>query len=197
MKPAKSNLRYVRVADEIRQSIIDGVIADGEKLPRQHELAKLHNVAFNTLKQALDLLSAEGYLIRKVGQGTFASIPENDFPTALVVDDEPQIRELLTRALRSLNWQAIAVESGEAVLEVLETRSFDLIFLDLAMSGMNGAQTFKFIRDKDPDAQVAIVTGFPDSQLMARALETGPFAVMSKPFTLDELRNLLNSRARR
>ncbi|MBC8280519.1 MAG: response regulator [Chloroflexi bacterium] len=197
MKPTKSTLRYVRVADEIRQSIIDGVISVGEQLPRQHELAKLHNVAFNTLKQALDLLSDEGYLIRKVGQGTFATLPEDDSPTALVVDDEPQIRELLTRALRSLDWQAIAVESGEAALQILETRSFDLIFLDLAMSGMNGAQTFKFIRDRDPTAQVAIVTGFPDSQLMATALATGPFAVMSKPFTLDELRNLLNSRAPR
>ena len=194
MKSPKSTLRYIRVADEIRQSIIDGVISDGEQLPRQHELAKLHNVAFNTLKQALDLLSDEGYLIRKVGQGTFATLPKIDSPTALVVDDEPLIRELLTRALQTQKWQAIAVESGEAALEILETRSFDLIFLDLAMGGMNGAQTFKYIRERDPSAQVAIVTGFPDSQLMATALETGPFAVMSKPFTLDELRNLLNSR---
>lgn len=190
----KSTLRYIKVADALRQSIIDGVYAPGERLPKQHELAKLHGVAFNTLKQALDLLSSEGYILRKVGQGTYASLPEDGFPTALVVDDEPEIRQLLVRALENLQWKGFAVESGEAALEVLKNRSFDLILLDLSMAGMNGAETFKRIRERDPSAEVAIVTGYPDSRLMAAALETGPFAVMSKPFTLDELRNLLNSR---
>lgn len=52
-----SQLRYVNVAKTIRQKILDGEYAPGEQLPRQHDLAKEHNVAFNTLKQALDLLS--------------------------------------------------------------------------------------------------------------------------------------------
>jgi DNA-binding GntR family transcriptional regulator len=81
-----SRLRYIVVADAIRQKILDGVYSPGERLPHQHDLAKEHNVAFNTLKQALDVLTREGYIVRKVGDGTFAALPEDLSPTALVVD---------------------------------------------------------------------------------------------------------------
>ena len=189
-----SKLRYITVADTIRQMILDGVYSPGDRLPRQHDLAKEHNVAFNTLKQALDLLSSEGYIVRKVAQGTYASLPDSKFPTALVVDDDPKIRALLARALKDYKWEAAAVDSGEAALAVLEDRSFDLIFLDLMMAGMNGAQTFQEIRRKDSSAQVVIITGYPDSEMMAAAMETGPFAVMLKPFSLKKLRSFLDER---
>ena len=189
-----SKLRYIVVADAIRQQILDGVYLPGDRLPRQHDLAKEHNVAFNTLKQALDLLSGEGYIVRKVSQGTYAALPEARFPTALVVDDDPNIRKILSRALRNHKWKASAVASGEAALAILEDKTFNLIFLDLMMAGMNGAQTFQEIRSKDPSAQVVIITGFPDSEMMASALETGPFAVMLKPFSLNQLRGFLDQR---
>ena len=189
-----STLRYVMVADAIRQKILGGVYAPGDRLPGQHDLAKQHNVAFNTLKQALDLLSLEGYIVRKVGQGTYAALPELRVPTALVVDDDSHIRALLTRALETHHWQVVAVDSGEAALALLENQSFNLIFLDLVMAGMNGAQACREIRERDPFAQVVIVTAFPDSDLMVAALETGPFAVMLKPFTLEELRSFLDER---
>ncbi|PKB71194.1 MAG: hypothetical protein BZY87_06920 [SAR202 cluster bacterium Io17-Chloro-G6] len=189
-----SKLRYITVADSIRLAILDGVYAPGDRLPRQHDLAKQNDVAFNTLKQALDLLSNEGYIVRKVGQGTYAALPKSRVATALVVDDDPQIRILLTRALASRQWNAVGVESGEAALVELEDKSFDLIFLDLMMAGMNGAQAFQQIRSKDPSAQVVIVTGFPDSEMMAAALKTGPFAVMLKPFSLEHLIAVLDER---
>ena len=190
-----SKFRYESVANSIRQEILDGVYVPGDQLPRQHDLAKKHNVAFNTLKQALDLLSVEGYIVRKAGIGTYAALPDNDAPTALVVDDDDQIREVLTRALEAHQWQASAVASGEEALSTLEDRSFDLIFLDLMMAGMNGAQTFQEIRRRDASAQVVIVTGFPESGMMVEALTTGPFAIMLKPFDLKHLYSVLDQRA--
>ena len=187
-----SNLRYVIVADAIRKKILDGVYLPGERLPRQHDLAKEHGVAFNTLKQALDVLSGEGYIVRKVSQGTYAAMPDPKIPTALVVDDDSDIRSILTRALRNHDWKAVDVESGEEALAMLENESFDLIFLDLMMAGMNGAETFQEIRRKDASAQVVIITGYPDSELMASAMGTGPFAVMLKPFSLNQLRGFLD-----
>lgn len=192
-----SRLRYIVVADAIRQKILDGVYSPGERLPHQHDLAKEHNVAFNTLKQALDVLTREGYIVRKVGDGTFAALPEDLSPTALVVDDDAPIRQLLTRALVERGWKATAVESGEAALAVLADQSFDLIFLDLMMAGMNGAQAFQEIRHRDPSAQVVIVTGYPDSEMMAAALRTGPFALLLKPFTLSDLHKLVDDRSPR
>ena len=190
-----SKFRYESVANSIRQEILDGVYDPGDQLPRQHDLAKQHNVAFNTLKQALDLLSAEGYIVRRAGKGTYAALPSTDVPTALVVDDDDQIRELLKRALEAHRWQALTVASGEAALSTLEDRSFELIFLDLMMAGLNGAQTFQEIRRKDESAQVVIITGFPESGMMIEALKTGPFAIMLKPFDLKHLHSVLDERA--
>ena len=192
-----SKLRYMKVADAIRNSILDGIHIPGDRLPRQHELAKEHQVAFNTLKQALDLLSHEGYIVRKVGQGTYASLPQSHAPIALVVDDDAQIREILTRGLAEYRWDSVAVDSAEAALELLEDRSFDLIFLDLMMAGMNGAEACKQIRGRDPSAQVVIVTGYPDSNLLAAALMSGPLGVMLKPFTMGELHGVLGDRESR
>ena len=79
-------------------------------------------------------------------------------------------------------------------LEKLKAQRFDVIFLDLAMPGMNGAETFREIRRAHPAAKVVIITADPNSDLMAKALDVGPFAVMRKPFTLDELRVVLRER---
>ena len=184
-------LRYLRVANSLRTKILEGGYQPGECLPRQHDLAKQHNVSFITLKYALDILERQGYVVRKVGQGTYASLPEEYQPVALVVDDDKVIRDLLTRALASNGWKAVAAESGRAALERLKEQRFNLIFLDLVMPQMDGAHTFREIRKVDPEANVMIVTAYPNSALMFEALQVGPFGMMKKPFTLDELHTVL------
>jgi CheY-like chemotaxis protein len=188
-------LRYLRVANALRKKMQDGVYQPGEQLPKQHDLARDHNVSFNTLKQALDLLEREGYVVRKVGQGTYAALPVDHTPIALVVDDDSNIRELLARALARHGWRSTVAQGGEAALEQLQGQRFNLVFLDLMMPGMNGAETFREIRQIDPVANVVIITAYPDSALMSEALQVGPFAVMRKPFSLEELRVVLGQGA--
>jgi DNA-binding NtrC family response regulator len=60
------------------------------------------------------------------------------------------------------------------------------------MLGLSGADVFREIRKVDPAANVVIITAYPDSALMAEALQVGPFAMMRKPFSLEELRVVLN-----
>ena len=184
-------LRYLRVANSLRQQVIDGVFQPGERLPRQHDLAHQFQVAFTTLKRALDLLEQEGYIVRKVGQGTYASIPDTHEPTALVVDDDAGVRRLLKRGLANNGWICVAVESGMKALEELKSQRIDVVLLDLVMPEMNGAETFRAIREFDEDVPVILITAYADSALMDAALEVGPFAVMRKPFTLDQLRMVL------
>ena len=180
-------LRYIRVATALKQKVLDGVYHPGERLSRQHDLAKEHNVSFNTLKQALDLLEREGYIVRKLGQGTYAALPQRHHPVALVVDDDESIRQFFAAALENSDWKCITVDSGASALEQLETHRFNAIFLDLVMPGLNGAETFRQIRRMEPAANVVIITGYPNSDLMEEALQVGPFAVMKKPFTLEDL----------
>ena len=188
-------LRYMMVADSLRTKIQDGVYPPGDRLPRQHDLAAKYNVAFTTLKRALDILEEEGYLIRKVGQGTYAALPEKRTPTVLVVDDDENVRELFARNLADSGCDTVLVESGEMAVEHVRAQRFDLIFLDLIMPRMNGVETFREILKGDPDAFVVIITAYPNSDLVWEALEVGPFTMMKKPIAVGQIRRVLRSMA--
>ena len=92
-------LRDVRAANAVRVAISDGAYQPVERLPRQHDLAREHNVAFTTLKKALDLLEVEGCVVRKIGQGTYAAVPEEDNQIALVADDDQDVGDFFKRVL--------------------------------------------------------------------------------------------------
>jgi DNA-binding GntR family transcriptional regulator len=80
--------RFQQVAATIRERIISGHYGEGERFPSHHRMASEFNVAFNTFKAALDLLESEGYVTRKVGDGTFAVKPDLRRARALAVDDD-------------------------------------------------------------------------------------------------------------
>lgn len=107
--------------------------------------------------------------------------------TVLVVDDEEAVRELLVSALESRQRQVLGAASGEEALEILKRTDVDLVLLDLSMPGMNGVDAFREIHGLRPTLPVVIVTGYPDSDLMARALEIGPFTMISKPVDLAQI----------
>ncbi len=192
-----SGLRHVRIANDLRRRIDDCVYQDGERLPPQDQLAKSYGVAFNTLRQALDLLEQEGYVVRKRGSGTYVHLQKQTKKKMLVVDDEESIRQLFIRSMTDIEWDVEVVRSGEAALERLEQNTYDLVFLDLFMPGMNGAETLVAIRVRNFDCPVVVITGYPDSALVAQALTTGPVPMLLKPFTLRDLHLAVHTYARR
>lgn len=192
-----TGFRYREVAEELKTQVINGVYKPGEQFPRQHDLAAEHNVAFATLKKALDLLEKEGFVVRRIGRGTYAALPANVKPNALVIDNDEAILEMFTDILDTGGWNCITAESGASALEHFQSSRFDLVFLDLMMPAMNGAVAFREIRKLDQDVPVVIITGHPDSDLMDQALQTGPFAVMKKPFSLNDVRWMLNHSVQR
>ena len=100
----------------------------------------------------------------------------------LVVDDEEVVRLLFKETLGELGHKVITAENATIALEVVNQQDLDLVFLDLKMPGMDGAELFRQIKAVKPRLPVAIITGYPDSDMMARALAQGPFGVMNKPF---------------
>lgn len=111
----------------------------------------------------------------------------------LVVDDEQVIRSLFKETLEELGHSVIAAESASEGLELVKQRDFTLVFLDLKMPGMDGAELFRQIRTIKPKLPVTIITGYPDSEMMARALAQGPFGVMSKPFGESDIVTAVNN----
>lgn len=100
----------------------------------------------------------------------------------LVIDDEEVIGALFKETLEELGHRVTAVNTGSEGLELVKQQDFDLVFLDLKMPGMDGAELFRQIKTIKPKLPVTIITGYPDSELMTWALAQGPFGVMNKPF---------------
>ena len=113
--------------------------------------------------------------------------------TILVVDDEEMIRLLFKETLEELGHKVITAEAGSEGLDLVKQRDFALVFLDLKMPGMDGAELFRQIRTIKPELPVTIITGYPDSDVMARALAHGPFGVMNKPFSESDIVAAVNS----
>jgi len=112
--------------------------------------------------------------------------------TLLVVDDDEAVRELMLTALQTKQRHVLAASNGEEALEVVRKTDVDLVLLDLAMPGLNGVDTFRELHALKPTLPVVIVTGYPDSDLMARALEIGPFTMISKPVEFNQLQKTVD-----
>ncbi|MDP2916831.1 MAG: response regulator [Dehalococcoidia bacterium] len=105
----------------------------------------------------------------------------------LVVDDEPVVGHLFVATLQDYGYEVTTAISSTGAVELLSRQKFDLIFLDLVMPVIDGSELFRQIRQTDKQVPVAIITGYPNSDLMAKAMEHGPFLVMKKPFGSDQI----------
>jgi excisionase family DNA binding protein len=105
----------------------------------------------------------------------------------LVIDDEEIIRALFKETLEELGHTVVTVGTASEGLALVKQREFDLVFLDLKMPIMDGAELLRQIKMVRSKLPVTIVTGYPEGELMARALTYGPFSVMKKPIGETEI----------
>ena len=110
----------------------------------------------------------------------------------LVVDDDPVVGHLFKEALEGAGHIVVTAGSGAKGLQYVKQLDFDLIFLDLKMPEIDGAELLRRIRKLRPGVPVTIVTGYPDSEIMMRALKQGPFTVMRKPFGAPDITAAVN-----
>ncbi len=111
----------------------------------------------------------------------------------LVVDDEEVIRMLFKETLEELGHNVIVVETGFEGLKLVKQQDFDLVFLDLKMPSMVGDDFIGRLKAIKPRLPVTIITGYPDSDMMARALAQAPFGVMNKPFSESDIIAAVNT----
>ena len=111
----------------------------------------------------------------------------------LVIDDEEIIRLLFKETLEESGHTVMVAETGFEGLELVEQHDFDLVFIDLKMPKMVGDELFGRIKEIKPRLSVTIITGYPDSGMMKRALAQGPFGVMNKPFSESDIIAAVNA----
>jgi excisionase family DNA binding protein len=114
----------------------------------------------------------------------------------LVVDDDPDIVEMLSTIISRKGYKTVGVTSGEQALKEVEKQHFDLIFLDLILPGMSGVETLSAIKEKDKRAVVVIVTGYGDDPIALEAMSQGPLFLIRKPFRTNDIVEVLNAMVR-
>jgi len=99
----------------------------------------------------------------------------------LVVDDDGEVREGLRRVLTDDGFDVATVAGGTEALQWIGQKTPDVVVLDLMMMGLDGPCTLKEIRKNLGPIPVIVHTGYPDGELMQRALESSPFTLLAKP----------------
>lgn len=105
----------------------------------------------------------------------------------LVVDDEPDIREVFSDALTSRGYSVVTAASGEEALEIMAKKPCWVLFLDINLPGIDGIELCKQIRQKWPMAIPFAVTGYVSLFELASCREAGFEDYFTKPVTLTDL----------
>ena len=120
-----------------------------------------------------------------------AQIEGANFLNFLIVDDERSIREACREVAQSLGFNASVAESAEHAYRLLEAQGSDVVLLDLKLPGVGGLEALHQIKARRPDAVVIVVTGYGTIQSAVQAMKSGAYDYVTKPFSMDELKLLL------
>ncbi len=114
-------------------------------------------------------------------------------PLTLVIDDEPDIRELLEITLNRMNIRTICAENIASAKLLLAQHKFDLCLTDMKLPDGNGLDLVEYIQKSATPLPVAVITAHGNMDIAIKAMKTGAFDFLSKPVDLTVLRHLVNN----
>jgi len=113
-------------------------------------------------------------------------------PRILIVDDEPQIRRILSILLCENGFEVLEAESGEQALAVAEKLRFDIALLDINMPGMDGLAALRALLKIHSNLDCVMMTAYGTIRSAVEAMKSGAFNYLAKPFDNDELLLIIN-----
>jgi DNA-binding NtrC family response regulator len=105
----------------------------------------------------------------------------------LLVDDEEDFLKMLAERLETRGLKVSTATSGEDAVASAEKQGYDLIVLDLAMPGIDGLETLKRIKAKQPDAEIIILSGQGSIKTSIEAMKLGAEDFLQKPVNITDL----------
>jgi len=116
-------------------------------------------------------------------------VPRARGPALLVVDDEDLVRNVVCEWLRRAGFEVVPATSGEDALTLFETRTFDLVLIDVLMPGLDGFDTVRVLKSRPERAAIPVLfmSGFPEKNRVVFAGQTGAVDFLSKPLDLKAL----------
>ena len=109
----------------------------------------------------------------------------------LVIDDEKDLCFLFKKILTPEGYTVLTALNGYDGIKINQKSKPDIILLDLKMPGINGIETLRRIRKKDPDVIVIIITGYGDAETIRDAAELNVYEYMAKPFNNETVMKIL------
>jgi CheY-like chemotaxis protein len=183
--------RAQRVYDTLRARIVGGELLPNQQLASNIALAAQFGVAPLTVRQVLAKLALEGYVSREPGRGTYVRAPT--VPAVLLVDDEPAIREVLSRFVEMAGLRAIAVAAPQGALALLESeRQIALVLSDVRMpTAQDGIEFIRTARRRWPNLPLAAVTGYPADLDGLLGTPEWPILLLTKPVRRSQILEVL------
>jgi DNA-binding NtrC family response regulator len=111
----------------------------------------------------------------------------------LVVDDDEAVRWSYLRSLQSVSRNVAAASDGEEALQTMEQNPFDVVLLDMRMPGQDGLSVLRAIKQKWPESEVVIITGYPTVASAKEAVRLGAYDYVAKPVGPQEVINVTNA----
>ncbi|MFH1033524.1 MAG: sigma-54 dependent transcriptional regulator [Pseudomonadota bacterium] len=108
-----------------------------------------------------------------------------------LVEDDPTTARRLEECLLGLGYRVDSYQAGEPFLEQLPSAPPDLVVTDLKLPGLDGMEILRRVKAQDPQVEVVVVTGHGSIEAAIEAIKAGAFHFLTKPFRLEEFRNLV------
>src|SRR4051812_11857374 len=114
-----------------------------------------------------------------------------DTLSLLIVDDEQSIREGCREVAIDLGFHTLTAENATAAYKHMDAQTIDVVLLDMKLPGASGLEILHEIKRRRAEAQVIIVTGYATVNSAGQTMKKGANDYITKPFTLDELKSIL------
>ncbi len=111
----------------------------------------------------------------------------------LIVDDSKDIRDILSKVLSLMGFEAAVASNGNEALNLFLTNSFDLVLTDLEMPDIDGWTLALHIKDKSPNTPVVLITGSEKEAVMERLEGSSIDSILFKPFMLEDIQKTVQT----
>ena len=109
----------------------------------------------------------------------------------LLVEDEERMRQVILMQLSDLDLQIYEAVDGEQAIEIFENETIHMVITDLKLPKINGMDVLKFIKEKDPEIPVVVITAYGSIENAVKAIQHGAFDYVAKPFKEEKLREIV------
>jgi len=109
----------------------------------------------------------------------------------LILDDEPIVCKRLKPAFEKLGYEVEVFTKSSEAMDRIQEQEFDIVITDLKMEGVDGMQFLTAVKEKSPDTEVIVITGFATMETAKESFQKGVFDFVAKPFKISEIREVV------